>query len=672
MAASAPALKERVAAIFGPGGALSRILERPEVRAGQIAMAKAVAETLEDGRYLAVEAGTGTGKSLAALVPAAIYALEHRKRVVVATYTITLQEQLLKKDLPVVARILGSEADLRVALLKGRRNYVCKRKVAEAREYWYRFTFSSPAAAGVFKNLVNYVADHDVAEREDIPFRVSDEVWEPIQSESDTCLGRHCPHFRSCHYYRAQRAACKARILVINQALLFADLMQKAAGEKGVLPRYDVLILDEAHHLEEVATSAWQVSLNAASFERVATAFRALARAIGAKRRGMDQAQHMAEEVVNVGKRLLGELGEPRLVKNPPGLIPVLRDLQDFADVVKERLDLIFSLHALEGAASERETAEQRLAELVRNARQWCEQSNPDFAYWVAVDRSGRPTAEMAPVDVGNLFKEHLFHAKGPKVILMSATLHEALLRRCGFPAPEVRRVESPFRFRDQAILYAPPARVALSPANVDPAVYETYLAEQILRLCKITGGRALVLFTSWETMDRVYERVAPQLAAWGQTPLKQGEDESRAELLERFRSDVHSCLFGLLSLWEGVDVPGDALSAVIITRLPFGVPTDPLSLARAQLLRSRGQDPFWEMALPEAIIMFRQGFGRLIRTATDRGVVAVLDGRFLETEWGVEFRRAFPEVQGWRSLRRVAALFADTRLGAAVGTSSP
>lgn len=667
MAAGAPGLVERMAAVFGPGGVLSRVLERPEVRSGQIVMAEAVAEALGSGRYLAVEAGTGTGKSLAALVPAAMYALERRKRVVVATYTITLQEQLLKKDLPIVERILGPEADLRVALLKGRRNYVCRRKVAEAREFWYRFTFSSPAAAGVFKNLVTYVVEHDVGEREAIPFRLTDEVWEPIQSEADTCLGRRCPHFRSCHYFRAHRAACRARILVVNQALFFTDLAQKAAGEKGVLPRYDVAILDEAHHLEEVATAAWQVSINLAAFERVASAFRALARTIGAKRRGMDQVMQMAEGILGAGRRFLDELGEPRLVESPVGMTAGLRELLDLADVVKQRLDLIFSLHALgEGAKAARATAEVRLEELVAHARTWCQQSKQGFAYWVAVDRAGSLTAEMAPVDVGATLKVHLFHEKGPKVILMSATLHKALLQRCAFPAAEVRRVESPFRFQDQAILYTPPAQVALSPTSVTPERYEAYLAEQILRLCRITGGRALVLFTSWETMDRVYDRVAPQLSAWGQTPLKQGADESRGELLQRFRSDVHSCLFGLLSLWEGVDVPGEALSAVIITRLPFGVPTDPLSVARAQLMRKRGQDPFWEMALPEAIITFRQGFGRLIRTASDRGVVAVLDGRFLETEWGLEFRNAFAEVRGWRSLRRVAAVFADERVGAA------
>lgn len=658
MASKPQSLSERMVGIFGAGGRLSKVMKNPEVRAGQLEMARAVADTLENGRYLAVEAGTGTGKSLGCLVPAALYAVETKKRVVYATHTITLQQQLTDKDVPILKQLLGDDTKVKVALIKGRRNYVCKRKVIEAKRQWYRLTFKTPAAAAVFRRVIDHILETDAGERDQIPYQLSPEVWEPIQSESDTCLAKECPYFHSCHYFRAQRRAQKAHVVVANQALVFTDLVLKARKEEGVLPDYDVLILDEAHHMEDVATSSWQVSISKGAIETAARSLEHLARAIGAKKRGMDQVQAMAVEWRRAGERFLATLPEPGLIKTPCGDASALDEMAGF---VRERLELLFALNPpTDSVKAAAQGAQRRLAELVQNARMWTAQSKPDYAYWVTQDRYGALSAEMAPVDVSRTLKEHLFHDGGPKVIAVSATLSEKLLQRCGFPEPTIRRVQSPFNLREQVRLYCPVR--CMSPTEQNLQQYEAYLKEQIQSLCEISQGRALILFTATDMMNRVYEATADWFAAKGWKALRQGGDVPRAKLIQEFREDIHSCLFGLMSLWEGVDVPGEACSLVIICRLPFGVPTDPLSMARAELIRQRGGEPFLEMALPNAVVKFRQGFGRLIRTAQDRGVVAVLDGRIRGQGWPKEFRDAVADVEGTGSLEKVGkVLYGDS-----------
>lgn len=627
------------------------MLARPEVRPSQLQMAEAIADVLEGDRYLAVEAGTGTGKSLAALVPAALSALQAGKRVVLAPHTIALQEQLTRKDVPLLLQLLAGGAELRTTVLKGRRNYICRRKLRDADKPWFPATFSSHAARNTFVKLVEFLQRQDATERDQVPFPISAEVWEPIQSEAESCLGPSCAYHRQCAYFRAAREAARADLVIANQALVMADLRQKALGEEGVLGKYDVLILDEAQHLEASVTNAWRTTISTARFEHVARALNQAARELGSRRRGANTFSDWAQALMRDGQEFLSGLGAPRLLKEAVGQPQPIRSLWG---LVQAGLSLYEGADLAPGVQAALSAVAQRFSELVRDLDAWTGQQDSSYAYWVEGDRKGQPVAEMAPVEVAGCLTPSLFREDGPAVICMSATLSDELLVRCGFPKPTVLRLGSPFPLEKQALFYVP--RQALDPTR-DAAAYERYAAEEILRLTEVTEGRALVLFTARAMMLRVYDTVAPLLQARGQTPLLQDGTTSRGSLVQQFRLDEHSCLFGLYSMWEGVDVPGTACSAVILARLPFSVPTDPLSVARFERLKDKGQDPFKVLSLPEAVVRFRQGFGRLIRTADDVGVVACLDVRLLENGYGHTFRNAIAEVPGTRSLEKVRTL---------------
>lgn len=377
---------------------LVRVMEHPEVRSGQLAMAETIAAALEKQQCVAVEAGTGTGKSLGALVPAALYAARREKRVVVAPHTIALQEQLIRKNVPLLKKLLEPEVKLKARVIKGRGNYVCNWKVHESHRFARGLSFASPAAAAQFTKLIEHLKRTDAGERENVPFGLFGEVWEPVKSEGDSCTGQRCRYFRECHYLKAVREAAKADLIIANQALVFTDLAMRAGGQDGVLPEYDVLILDEAHHLEESATRAWKVQLDGRTFERAARALRELAGALGAKKRGADRFQACAEAVIQEGASWLRSL-PLGAVHAPCGDPTGLADLVSSAE-----RDLAW----LEGAALKdeqqmaMETCAVRLGDLLRNVRAWSGQSLGEWAYWVTQDRQANVTAEMAIVDPRN------------------------------------------------------------------------------------------------------------------------------------------------------------------------------------------------------------------------------------------------------------------------------
>lgn len=638
--------------VFGAGGRLSKVMRSPEVRNGQVEMAQAVHDTLEGGKCMAFEAPTGTGKSLACLVPAAMYAKAHKERVVIATHTLALQEQLVSKDAPTLQQLVAPDLDVKVVVLKGRSNYVCAYKVREADKPWFRPTFNSFATATLYQRVVDYIRYNDVTEKDEVPAHVAHmtpEIWDPIKNDGDSCLGQQCPAFWQCSYFKAVREAQKADIIIANHALVFTDLVMKAEGAEGggILPAYAALIMDEAHHLEESATKAWSKEIGSRRFEMVARAINDAARKLGSKKKGADQFSQLGVALSEIGRRWLDSL-PVGAATSPVGSAQEITDLWGLLERI-----LFFYDGALltDDQKIAIEACKKKMDELKTDVQAWCQQSRQGYAYWVTVDGRGEKTAEMAPIDVSETLKVHLFCTDSPKIICTSATLQDTMLARTGFPAPEVRRVQSPFDYRNNALLYVP--RDALGPK--DPG-FEAYVISECRQIVDVCGGRTLILFTARDQLNRVHAQLAPQIESLGYRVLKQ-DDMPKRELIRAFKEDRTSVLMGLASFWEGIDVPGESCVSVVLVKLPFSVPSDPLTVARSEAVKKKGGDPFDTLFLPDAVVRFQQGFGRLIRTKTDYGVVACLDPRLVDSRYGQAFRRAVSEVPGTRSLDKVKAL---------------
>ncbi|MHB9058493.1 MAG: helicase C-terminal domain-containing protein [Bacillota bacterium] len=683
-----------VAAYLEPGGPMADRLEGYGRRTGQVELTRKVTEAFNDGRILMAEAGTGVGKSLAYLLPAALWAMANGGPVVVSTHTVNLQEQLAGKDLPALAAALPSP--LTWCVVKGRAHYLCRRKWEEAREDGA----SSDGAAFFLARVAVWLALTETGDRGELPLTPpEEEQWAALRADSETCAGAHCPHHgRDCFVSQARMRVEAAHIAVVNHSLLLADVKLG----RTILPRYDELIIDEAHNLEDVATENLGLAVDEGEIYRrtgaltrsgaggppgllatVRARLRAPAMPTGEAEHpleltdkaatGLRSAQRAARELFT----LVGGSGgdgdqeeEGRRVKRfrpeQPGFSPVATAAENLA------------LHLKAGAGSLRALSEglvalgargwfkaHPLADELVSAALWCTEvgdrlnffahgEGHDYVYWAEVE--GRPGSSLgrlkaAPVEVGQLVREGLID-RCRAVVLTSATLSVAgdfghLSNRIGLTAGDERletlTVESPFDYRRQALLCLPrdlPAVHDRSEEEVAPAV-----AQFLVDLAEVVGGRTLVLFTSHRLLREVDRLVRPPLERMDICPYAQGIDGSRARLVEGFRSDPRAILMGTAGLWEGIDIPGSALSCVVIVRLPFWPPSIPVLEARAELIRGRGGSPFQQLFLPLAVLRFRQGFGRLIRTQSDRGAVVVLDGRVGEggATYGSTFVRALP-----------------------------
>lgn len=648
---------------MGPGGLLSKHFESYEVRHEQIAMAEAVADAINNERHLVVEAGTGVGKSLAYLIPFIAWAKDEQKKVVVATYTKTLQEQLVRKDLPFLEKVLG--IDFQYALFMGSENYLCLRRLYRAANAGL---FDSREQIRMVDRILQWSVTTKKGIRSEIDFEVSSGVWQQICRETELCIGKKCTYFERCFYTRARKKALYAEILVINHHLFFAHI---ASGYR-VLPKYDALVFDEAHLIEDVATNYLGGEISnlrlkyltgkiynpktKKGFLSYAKVPEVLAGEVKQSIEKVDIAQQQFFGDMLI--RLKGKAGTHRILAKDFVANTLSEPLKEFHHAIGKLLDETKN----EEDRAELDAARSRCVEIGSDLETFLSQGLENHVYWVDIQerrkRERRVAAKMVPIEVAPILRQEIFE-RTSRVILTSATLSvggafEFFKGRIGLEGGDELRVDSPFDYHNHALLYS--MRDMPDP-GLENQKFNARIAEMVGELLAICGGRAFVLFTSYHLLNRTYDELKATLS--NMTLLKQG-DLPRFALLERFKQAENAVLFGTSSFWQGIDVPGKALECVVITKLPFAVPDDPITQAKLEQIRKTNKNPFMTYQVPQAVISFKQGFGRLIRTRKDTGMVAVLDPRIHTKGYGRFFLQALPPCSRTEDLDTVRAFFKE------------
>lgn len=665
------------------GGALASYYDDFEYRPQQVEMARAVTRALSEGQHLMVEAGTGTGKSMAYLLPSAFWALKNDSRVLISTNTINLQDQLIHKDIPDLRAAIGQ--DLNASVLKGRNNYLCPRRLAALR----RNGPESAEELRVLAKVMVWLQDSETGDRAELNLTGPPEraVWSRISANDENCTSETCVRRMAgiCPFHRAHQAAQTSHLLVVNHALLLADV---ATGSR-VLPEYDRLIIDEAHHIESATTNALSFRLTQPEAERSlrelgGTKSGLLGRTLVAVQDLLQPSEYASIELLteratdkafqfqnHLGRvfaaisqfleeeregRSLGDYAHQERILPGTRIQPAWLDVEIAWEEAQKVLEpLLGSLEQIgKGLVELVERGEEdiedklgNLGTLYRNLKSLSEQltalifePREDFVYWVEIKPGRRQLIlQAAPLHIGHLMEEHIWHPKS-SVVLTSATLttggdFDYLRQRLQAVDADELSLGSPFDYESAALLFLPED----IPEPAERHAYQAAVERSLVSLVKAVGGRTLVLFTSYAQLKSTSKAIAPALAKEGIQIYEQGQGASPHSLLESFKLSEAAVLLGTRAFWEGVDIPGDSLSVLVIVRLPFDVPSDPIVAARSETFES----PFFDYQVPEAILRFRQGFGRLIRTQSDRGVVVVLDKRLLTKSYGPLFIDSLP-----------------------------
>ena len=627
---------------FSRQGVLAQWHPNYEFRPGQLQMAEAVEAALTDHRHLIVEAGTGTGKTLAYLIPAILSG----HRVIISTGTKNLQEQLFFKDIPFLAQHFPNP--LRVSYMKGRNNYACRQKIIDAER--------EPILSGLeevndFKIIREWELNTQTGDRAELHDLPEDStVWLKLDARRELCTGQKCPQFERCFITKMQQEAAASDLIVVNHHLFFADLAVKQTDFGGVIPDYDAVIFDEAHEIEDVAGQYFGITISNHQINDLVRDINATARR---KDFGSTELDRTLVALGDASERFFAHF--PQIegragFADQAGFLERHREAYD--DIMLGMELLGAHLQLIKNQPEEIVPLFRRTDEFRTRLKYWMEAPEKTTVYWI--ERRGRGIfLQATPIDVSAMLREALFD-RIPSIVMTSATLavggkFDFLERRLGLTLNRSLVVEGSFDYQKQALLYVPQDL----PDPRTPA-FARAAAEEILELLKLSQGRAFVLFTSYQQMTHVRELVDYRL---DYPTLIQGS-KPRNVLLEEFRATPNCVLFATSSCWQGVDVQGDQLSCVIIDKLPFAVPSDPVVDARIRALRETGGNPFFDYQIPQAAIALKQGFGRLIRAKTDRGVLALLDHRITKQRYGQVFFDSLPDYGFTMNREDVARFF--------------
>ncbi|TCS84165.1 ATP-dependent DNA helicase DinG [Tepidibacillus fermentans] len=677
--------------MFSVQGFLSERFPNFEIRPSQKEMSLDVMEAFIEQKHLMIEAGTGTGKSLAYLIPSIFWAKEHNEKVVVSTHTINLQEQLYQRDIPVLKEILPF--DFHATVLKGRNHYLCLRKFEQ--QILQSSSERNKEEMIYLAQLLTWVALTKTGDVEELNLSPNHKnLWNEVKSDAETCLNRNCPWFRVCFYHRAKQKAQTADLILTNHSLLLTDLQ----SENRILPNYKKLVIDEAHHFEDVASKHLGYELTQYGinqyFQRLYKDAKhgLLIQIMNECYRSQDPDQFaVANQIQNQLLPILieieqnfqeyfnqiGKFVDHLVVKQETGrktlriterikskkewkiICEIYRNLYiqltEMDNLIEETLRKLKDLQLEENFIADLKGIHKELKELNHILSEWNEAQDLKMVFWVETESRGKKFVSYlyaSPIDVGPFIKEFLFDQKD-SIILTSATLSvngsfQYSSEKFGFDPTDhnlrKKTLSSPFDYRKQAIISIPNDFPNIQ--EVDEPEFVQYLIKNIRELVLQLNGKTLILFTSYQMLNQVYEELKKLLEPVGIKVLGHGIDSSsRTKLVKQFQSQTPTVLLGTSSFWEGVDIPGESLSALVIVRLPFTPPNHPIYEAKTEKLKVAKRNPFMEMAVPQAVIRFKQGFGRLIRTQKDRGVVIVFDRRIIESKYGKYFLQSLPDI---------------------------